>query len=710
MNLSKLMFWKHHNNDVHEAPGGSTSSAGSGKSSGVQINQGNVDQFVVKAIGFQGESDNQDFESSPIDLKTIKRAVNTEPYIERAVLTYSQLIFKAGYSIVSNNDEAAKYVRQRLGMMSWGTQIPIDILFQQIAQDLVTFSNAFLIKSRVDPSQLGGLKAQGVLDTNPVGGYYRVDPSTIQIKRDKNGTIKSYQQESGSNTKKFKPTDVIHLYVNKFGGDAFGTPIIQPALEDVKLLRKIEGNVTQLIYRYAMPLYQMKIGIPQPGFQATDQEIREAKSEVEKMNSDGIMVTNEVTEFKAIGAEGNALDASAYLKYFEERVVTGLNMSMAMMGRGGNASDADSMEAQVHNMVKYYQQTISIMLENFMFNELLMEGGFSPIGGEDDVVHFQFKEINTETRVKLDTHALNLFQGNLITQPEARQMMGIDSDDVDLTQLYANLIQQPNAMELVQAKISATGAGGGAANTGTSGPSKTAPSGSQKTTSSTMQPSNQHGTTSANIKESFTEDVNIKDEETSKTDEHIAEYQKKFSEIYKKYSSASNDVCERNEKPEIILPITCNSIAKSLKATVAVEMGKGVQKAISDTKAKDFASNKMTTKLLDDNIDRTLKKMFKDIQKRLKSAKDDTAAKHAAFDALEYRLRFLAVHIVDKAYWYGYVIACRELKIDKVYVHFSRSENRENRSDVINTHAFTLDDIPGYHAYCSCELGIRKGR
>jgi len=707
LDLSKLMFWKRH--DVHEAPGGSTTSTGGNTSSpGVQINQGNADQFVIKAIGFQGESDNQDFESSPIDLKMIKNAVNTEPYIERAVLTYSQLLFKAGYSIVSNNDDAARYVRQRLNMMSFATGTPIDILFQQIGQDLVTFSNAFLIKSRVDSSQLGGIQAQGVFDTNPVGGYFRVDPSTIQIKRDKTGAIKSYQQQSGSNTKKFKPTDVIHLYVNKFGGDAFGTPIIQPVLEDVKLLRKIEGNVTQLIYRFAMPLYQMKIGLPQPGMQATEREISEAKTAVEQMNADGIMVTNEATEFKAIGAEGTALDASKYLQYFEQRVITGLNMSMAMMGRGGNASDADSMEAQVHNMVKFYQQTFAIMIENFMFNELLMEGGFSPVGGEDDVVNFRFKEINTETRVKMDTHALNLYQGNLITLQEARQMLGIDSDDVDTSQMFANVIQQPNAMELVNAKLASTGTGGGGgANTGTSGPSKSAPSGAAKTASSTMQPKNQHGTSSASIKESL--DLN-ESSNMSRTEEHVEDYQKKFSEIYKKYSSASNDVCERNEKPDLILPLTFHSIGKSLKATTAVQMGLGVEKAIRDSKVKDFASKKLTTKLLDDKIDKTLKKMFKDIQRRLKEAKDDVAAKRAAFDAVEYRLRFLAVQIVDKAYWYGYVKACGELKIDQVYVNFGKSEDREDHDAVINTHAFTLDDIPAYNSYCSCKIGIHKGR
>lgn len=53
-------------------------------------------------------------------------------------------------------------------MMSFTTNIPIDVLLQQIATDLVYYSNAFLVKSRVDTNQLGGIQAQGILDKNPL--------------------------------------------------------------------------------------------------------------------------------------------------------------------------------------------------------------------------------------------------------------------------------------------------------------------------------------------------------------------------------------------------------------------------------------------------------------------------------------------------------------------------------------------------------------
>ena len=286
MQLSDLMFWRKHKEQkeslqVHEVSG-----------AGTQINPGNLKNFVVKAVGFVDDSASGDFASPEYDLSEIKDAINGDSYIKMAVTKYSQLIFKSGYSIVGTNDNAAEYIRGRLRMMSFMTGTPMDVLFQQTTDDIVAYSNAFWVKSRQPMTNIGGLSAKGALDSNPVCGYFRLDPSTITIKRDKNGTVKQYQQESGNNKKTFKPTDIIHFYIDKPGGAAFGVPRLSAALEDVKLLRKIEGNVLNLIYRFAIPIYQMKIGIPQTGFMATDKEISEAKKEVEKMSNDGMKGRN----------------------------------------------------------------------------------------------------------------------------------------------------------------------------------------------------------------------------------------------------------------------------------------------------------------------------------------------------------------------------------------------------------------------------------
>lgn len=698
-NIFSLGKKGHHGLSVVEAPG-------SGGGAAATITNANYNNFVVKAVGFQGEQQNADFVSPQHDLSDIKDAADADSYINIAIQKYSQLIFKAGYSIVSSNDDAAEYIRSRLRMMSFTTGTPMDTTFQEVARDLVEFGNAFLIKSRVDNTQLGGIQAQGVLDSKPVGGYFHVDPTTIQIKRDKNGTIKQYQQQAGNNKKTFKPTDVVHFFIDREGGDAFGTPRISAALEDVKLLRKIEGNVLDLIYRFAIPLYQMKIGIPQTGMMATDKEITDAEDEINKMASDGIIVTNERTEFNAIGAEGQALDASGYLSYFEKRVFSALNLSEAMMGRGGAKQDADSMEEQAHDTVKFFQRALETTIENGIFNELLLEGGYNPIVNEEDIVYFQFNEINLDTKVKMESHALNQFQGGAMTFEEMRQNLGMDTDNVDESRLYQNMIQQKNALELIQAKM---GGGDGAvnnskttANGGSSGPDKQAKNPGGNAAKSQVHPTNQHGTTVANIKEGY-ENVH------NSTLRNVDNYRKNFSSVYKKYSALRNEIVERDAEVDLTLSLARDSLVRDFENRIMLYTSRGVNRAAREAK-NGTPSRKVPMTLLNSRIERGVDGILKDIKKRLKQAESHDE-KRAAFDAVEYRLRFLAEEIVDKAYWFGYVKACQQLDVPRVYVQYGqdgKSSDKEEHDAEINPKAFSLDDIPAYNAYCTCKLALTK--
>jgi hypothetical protein len=359
-----------------------------------------------------------------------------------------------------------------------------------------------------------------------VGGYTRVDPCSIRIKRDKHGNIMKYEQGIGGNKKQFKPEDVIHFYLDKDANNAFGTPRILAALEDVKLLRKIEGNVTALIYRFAMPLYHWKIGYPEPGFQGTDSEIAKAKQEIEMGSLDGVFITNEKTEIKAIGSEGNAMNMQPYLNYFEQRVFSALGVSAAQMGRGGAKQDADSMEQQVHDTVKFIQRMISEFVEKKMLMELLLEGGFNPFE-KDSYVDYVFEEISLETKIKKENHEINKYQSNVTTFPEARRRMGLKDEADDDEQLFNRKITDESAMRSIDrtaehqkelayingeiavktaaAKPSSESSSSSKKSSGTSVSSKktrsTKDNGPNGTVRSIDRPSNQHGTFSVKVKE-----------------------------------------------------------------------------------------------------------------------------------------------------------------------------------------------------------------
>ena len=362
--------------------------------------------FFIKAIGLINNSPiGRDTLVAPeYNFEEIRRAIETDSYIKITLDKHSRLIYKAGYYLKSENEEAIKYLKTRFRLMSYTTGKPIDILYQEIADDIVKYSNAILIKKR-DKQNINGIKATGLFGQDAIVGYFRIDPSTIYIVRDEYGNITKYIQKIDSGKEKtYKKEDVIHIYMDKESSNSFGTPKVVAALEDVKLLRKLEGYALAIVYRFAMPLLHFKVGKTEQGFQATQKEIDDTKYEIEHMSLDGAFVTNEKTEINIIGSDGNALNLNGYLTYFENRVFSALDSSASMMGRGGAKQDADSMEAQSHDYVKYVQKVISIFIENMILNELLLEGGFNPIFNDNDIVQYVFNEIKLDTKIKVENH------------------------------------------------------------------------------------------------------------------------------------------------------------------------------------------------------------------------------------------------------------------------------------------------------------------
>nr|DAI08936.1 MAG TPA: Portal protein [Caudoviricetes sp.] len=703
--LDSLKFWKPNIPEFKEAGAASTPKQSSGGSSPA-FSQDDIKKFTIKATGRSAQSN--DLTAAEYSLTEIQNAIKSDSYIKRFVTDYSQLIFKAGYNIVGENDAAAEYIRKRLRLMSFMTNESFDNLMIEIGNDLVAYSNAFLVKSRTDFNgiNLSDLTINPVYDNKAVGGYFRVDPSTIEIQRDTNGTIKTYQQTLGNDTVKFKPTDVIHFYIDKEPSNAFGTPRIASALEDVKMLRRIEGNVERLIYRCLFPITQMKVGIPQQGMMATDQEIKEAQQVVEQLVDDGLIITNEKVEFKNLGANNVALNAEPYLNYFEKRVFSALYLSTSMMGRGGVKQDADSMEEQVHDAVKYFQKSISNFIQNNLFNELLLEGGFNPILNESDIVYFVFNEINLETKVKVENHYLNQYQGNAITFEELRQELGRRADNISLDDVYANAVTQKNRMDLVWAGK------GMLTPDGTASPENGDPKAADKSSdenkqiSNTDQPENQHGKSSVNIKE-FKESADDRNKITKK---NIDIYKKNFSIIYNKFQAMRNDVCDDVKNQDAFtIPLTRESIMKMLEKYMEKELAAGYKKAIRDcgNKSPDFTFDIQTVNIVKETKN-TIDEIFKEISKRIKKC-ETREEKESVFNSLEYRLRFLTEYTVSKAYWYAYVKTCNALGKEKVYVDFGNSEDKKSHKNVIDTKHFSLDDIPPFHAYCSCKIKTEKG-
>lgn len=698
------------------------------KRKSVTKNTSNIKDFVVKTMGFiNSYGIGRDTLTPPeYDFEEIKMAAEADSYIKMSLDKPKRLIYKAGYYLKSENGNAVKYINQRFRIMSYATSKPMDILFQEIADDLITYSNCILIKNRMVTS-IPGMKTVNISKRGIVCGYSRVDPATMTIQRDECGNILSYTQIVNGKKKKYECEDVIHIYINKESSNAFGTPKIIAALEDVKLLRKLEGNILTIVHRFAIPIFHWKIGKAQVGFQATPTEVEEARREIENMALDGVVITNERTEIKVLGAEGAAINLSQYLNYFEKRVITALDSSESQMGRGGAKQDADSMEAQSHDYVKYVQKVLSIFIENYILSELLLEGGFNPIINERDFVSYVFNEINLETKLKLENHELLKYQSNMQTIEEARRNIGY-KEKVDEDRLYKNMIEVTAQIAIAkgtaEAEADATiksnkvSAEAEADNTETTNKSpdkqtvSTTRNGKQisqepnKAAENNNRPTNQHGKFSVKIKEN----INVSEKVIRNKKNHY----KKYNNFYSKLEKLRNTLIETDNETDYLFSLTKDSLLAEMREMIADSYKEGFNNAKKDLAKMNIPVHDLDAINLDMSfMNKKCEELINgtlELMKEKMSGSRDAETVSKVIETYKYRLRFMIEYELPKTCWYVYAKCGHEVGLSTAKVIFNNSEDAKKYAEFIDLANFTLDEIPAFHPFCDCKLKfIKKG-
>ena len=473
------------------------------------------------------------------DLAQIKNAVLTDSYLAVAVRKFSQLITKAGYQIKSKNEDAANYVNDRIKVIEFRTKIPFYTLITSIARDLYTYSNSYIIKTRDNNTEKFGLKAEKIFSGGAISGLFLADPASVTIRRNDAGAIDAYV----INQEEYSPNDVIHLYIDKMNNADYGTSRIYSALEDVTMLRKAEGLVMTILYRFAIPVLHIKVGNTAEGQYATQKEINDARDAFQEMPNDGFIVTNERTAIEAITPNMQANQLLKFLEYLELRVFSALNASKSSMGRGGGQSSADNTEALMHDEVRAFQNVITNFIEKYLFTELLLEGGFNPLLNKDDYVSFAFNEVSIDTKIKLESNTIQKYQGNVIDLDEARRELGL-SNELSEEDMYAFKITQKGKLDLVDAQANAaikTAKATAALNMQQAQSSnddgldnrkfngKQASSGPNDYFSNDANPTNQN-----------TDKYSIKAKESLNTQQNLDDYSKNFSQVDKLYKDLSN--------------------------------------------------------------------------------------------------------------------------------------------------------------------------
>lgn len=410
------------------------------------------------ALGFAGNpgyinNDRANFEAPEFDLERIQMAIDTDSYVKQSFRKYRELFWKEGWEIVSENDEAVDYLWHRLDFLEAAMKETFQEFLAQAIDQLCKYSNVFILKRRDKTGTLkrvfpGRLYLE--VDEDPIIGYEIIPTEKVEILRDRHNKPRKYRQridadsinDDMSRYPTWKAEDVIHLHLEKKPGHAFGTPLILSALDDIIALRQVEEDIQNMVHRELFPLYKYKIG--SEDYSARPEDIDRAASEIESLRVEGGLILPFGHDVEVVGAEGKALEAQEYLAHFKERVAVGLGLfphHLGMVSAGANKDMTDRLDIALYEKIKDIQRYVAEAIRIHVFNDLLVEGGFDPfvnpqIAGESDRCMFKFNEIDADTKIKKETHIVNLWANDIIDLAETRYALKLDPD-VDESELHA---------------------------------------------------------------------------------------------------------------------------------------------------------------------------------------------------------------------------------------------------------------------------------
>lgn len=646
------------------------------------------------------------FNPPEYDFETIGQAEDTEAYVMQAHVKKLALMFKEGYEIYGEDQQSCEYIKKRLSQIERASSSSIWSLLVSIGHDLIRYSNSYVVKVRKEFDAKGRPVSGGMARTTPEGkkldpiaAYFRLSPETVEIKRNKStGKVERYRQIMPDGSRKEWPaTDVIHFVFNRKGHFDVGTPTIVPVLDDIRALRRIEQNVEILVHQHLFPLYHYVVGTedaPAQVFTDGESEVNQTRKELELLPAEGMLVTAERHEIRAIGAESHALKVEGYLEHFKRRIIAGMSMSAVDYGEGdtSNRATADNMSRLLIDNVKFYQQVLSDQIKTFMLDELLLESTFE--GDKlslDRAVFHRFNEIDIDRKIKIETHAALMYQSNMISQTEARSRMNLnpcketDEQEFHIEKVEKNLMKEQARLTPKPAAISTA--------TGSQGKTQKA----KKATATKTRPSNQHGTKQGPEKRrSHITDATIKG--------HFDDLLTDVIELVERDGEKVN----QNYVRQVILG-AATAIKTDYETKITGAMRRGMRSVgYSGSDAEDLIERKVTPMKtsFDSHVDRLFRQLERLVDGILRVGGDKSEIR-LAFGTLRYRTRFIDVTDLQRAENFGAGLGLNALGHDRgVSVQHSDEDDicKELDGTEVDLLALTIGDVPPYHPMCQCEI------
>jgi len=613
-------------------------------------------------------SDPSGFYPGEYGIEEIGMAEDTDSFVMQANLKKLALSMKAGWNLVGKNKDLIEYIKIRFAQIEVAQGQTMRAFISEVMSNLVRYHNCFIIKSRNIKASGGKIRVFNSRKIKPVAGYFVASPETMTMRLDSANRVTEYKHSMPDGRWKiFSKDDVIHIHAYRKTHFLVGTPAWTPVLDDIRALRRIEEHIENLVYQHIYPLFQYVVGTkeaPMKRFQDGLTEVDIIKTKIQNMPTDGMLVTPERHEIKAIGSESRAIRAEPYLDHFKKRVITGSGLSGIDFGEGdtANRSTADTMSKLAIDSVKFYQEILSDAFNFYIIRELLLESTFDKISFLDDnKVTLRFNEIDLEAQIKKQNHIALLYQMNIITETEARNEMGFEGlTDEERDQRYVHLVEKEKT-------------------------------GAVNALRSDQQPENQFGQSQG------------PSERKSFRDRAAADHYRALSSDLKRLRNS--DILSLSYVSQLFLS-TGGLIKRSFTPAITRSLIMGARSA-------GLAFNDRTHTLLEQYERNILLDFEQDVDRLIREASSRTVAHLSArlsgalpVDSLEYRIRFIEETLLQKAEVAGRLASYKSHRVERLVIKSVPGGEDFDlwNGTVIDINNISLDSLPPFHPNCKCTI------
>lgn len=379
------------------------------------------------------DTDGFAFNTHEYNFVDFNQAEDVDGYVATTFRLTIEQCMKQGFSFTGSNPELVRRVETRLHQISRASRTTLHQIMEDLGSGLSKFCNGFLVMVREKPkketSKFKSFKLHGKM-ANPIVGLFYTEPQNMKPLI-VDGRIDEWEYKNVSRPVRnqiFRKEDVFHVFWNKKGDDFFGTPWILPALDDIRMLRRLEEFVQMLISKHLFPLYQYKVGTkeqPAIEFEGGTSEVKKVEAMIGDLPTQGVVFTSHRHEITAVSSDG-ALDIEKYIEHFDKRALSSCGLSGIDVGRGGtsNKASAGVMNQTRIDRCNRILRTLSEFFNTYIIEDLLLSMGVDDVFAEENKVKLTFPDVDTAERRSSEDHCIALFNAGAITHNELRKSCG----------------------------------------------------------------------------------------------------------------------------------------------------------------------------------------------------------------------------------------------------------------------------------------------